>query len=222
MSFLVDRLSLESNTKTPAGKNELVEKAKALMATWKFPLMVYEAERKLANLLTVPEAMVQQKLIFAKEEKKELSVNPDRVIETDLLRWIIVSGSSAENLLKMVEKNLTMEDFIDPPSKKMYASLLELREKGISFDLMNLIEYIDQDNTSLLDLIVKKKIQIDRAKIGLRESIQKILERNWMLKRESIKTKIQMGKHSENEILELAKQFDELKKLTPKLIEIEG
>jgi DNA primase len=115
-----------------------------------------------------------------------------------------------------------MEDFIDPPSKKMYASLLELREMGISFDLMNLIEYIDQDNTSLLDLIVKKKIQIDRAKIGLRESLQKILERNWMLKRESIKTKIQMGKHSENEILELAKQFDELKKLTPKLIEIEG
>jgi DNA primase len=221
MSFLVERLSKESNVETPAGKNELVEKAKAMLATWKFPLMVYEAERKLANLLTIPEGMVQQKLVFAKEIKKEVSVNPDRVIETDLLRWIIVNSGQDANLLQMVQKNLQLDDFIDPPSKKLYSNLLELSLKGVSFDLMNLMEYVDSENSALLDLIVKKKIQLERAKIGVRDSIQKILERNWMLKRESIKTKIQMGKHSENEILELAKQFDELKKLTPKLIEIE-
>ena len=67
--FLVEMLSKTSNIATPAGKNELVEKAKGYMADWKFPLMIYEAERKLANCIQVPESMVQQKIVFIKEEK---------------------------------------------------------------------------------------------------------------------------------------------------------
>lgn len=219
--FLIEMLSKSCNLATPAGKNELVEKAKGYMADWKFPLMVYEAERKLANSLQVPESMVQQKIVFVKSEKKEVSVNPDQVIEADLLRWIIYSGIGEGTLLPIVQKNLSLVDFIDPPARKLYGHLCDLFLRNIPFDLLTLAEYVDRDEGGLLDLIVRKKIQLERSKIGVKESIQKILERNWMLKRESIKTKIQMGKQTEEEILQLAKEFDVLRKLTPKLVEIE-
>jgi DNA primase len=214
-------LSKSSNIATPAGKNELVEKAKKLLAEWKFPLMVYEAERRLASLLQVPEEMVQQKIHLVKEPKKDFLVNPDLVLEADLLRWIVVTSSSEETLFPIIQKNLTPIDFIDPSARKLYIHLCELFSGKREVDLLTLAEYIDREEEELLNLIVKKKIQVERAKIGVRESIQKILERNWMLRRESIKTKIQMGKHSEVEILELAKEFDELKKMTPKLVDIE-
>ena len=219
--FLIEMLSKSCNLATPAGKNELVEKAKGYMADWKFPLMVYEAERKLANSLQVPESMVQQKIVFVKSEKKEVSVNPDQVIEADLLRWIIHSGINEGTLLPLIQKNLSLVDFIDPPARKLYGHLCDLFLRQIPFDLLTLAEYVDRDEGGLLDLIVRKKIQLERSKIGIKESIQKILERNWMLKRESIKTKIQMGKQTEVEILQLAKEFDVLRKLAPKLVEIE-
>ncbi len=219
--FLVEMLSKSSNIVTPAGKNELAEKAKKILSDWKFPLMIYEAERKLASLLQVPEEMVQQKTIFVKELKKEVHVNPDRVLEADLLRWIIVTNSREQNLFPIIQKNLSEVDFIDPAARKLYSHLCDLFLEKKTVELLSLAEYVDRDEEELLNLIVKKKIQMERAKIGVKESIQKILERNWMLKRESIKTKIQMGKHSESEILQLAKEFDDLKKMTPKLVDIE-
>ncbi len=219
--FLVEMLSKSCNLSTPAGKNELVEKAKGYMGDWKFPLMVYEAERKLANSLQVPEAMIQQKMIMVKSQKKEVLVNPDQIVESDLLRWIIVSGNGEAALLPIVQKNLSAVDFIDPPARKLYGHLCDLYVKNIPFDLLTLAEYVDRDEGGLLDLIVRKKIQLEKGKIGVKESIQKILERNWMLKRELIKTQIQMGKQSEAEILQLAKEFDILRKMTPKLVEID-
>jgi DNA primase len=45
-----------------------------------------------------------------------------------------------------------------------------------------------------------------------KESLQKILDRNWMDKREEIRSKIQSGQYSGDEVLELAKEFDILKK----------
>ena len=219
--FLVEMLSKTSNIATPAGKNELVEKAKGYMADWKFPLMIYEAERKLANCIQVPESMVQQKIVFIKEEKKEFVVNPDQVIEADLLRWMILSGSGENSLMPLIQKNVSALDFIDSAARKLFSHLVLLYEKGAAFDLLTLAEALDQEEGVLLDLIIKKKIQMERAKTGVKESIQKILERNWMLKRESIKTKIQLGKQSEAEVLQLAKEFDDLRKLTPKLVEIE-
>jgi DNA primase len=214
--FLVDRLSLHSNVHTPAGKNELVEKAKGYMADWKFPLMIYEAERKLANSLQVPEAMVQQKMVLVKSPKKEVLVNSNQVIEADLLRWMVLSS----DLLPLVQKNVSPIDFIDPAARKLYERLCDLSMKNIPFELMTLAENIDQEDGGLLDLIIKKKIQIEKANKGVKESIQKILERNWMLKREAIMAKIQSGKQTDAEMLILAKEFDELRKLTPKLVEL--
>lgn len=220
IAFLVESLAKDSNLHTPAGKNELVERVKGYLADWKYPLMIYEAERKIANHLQIPEGMVQQKIVFAKVEKKDVVVNPDRVLETDLLRWLIVPGNREDSIVELIQKNISAIDFIDPPARKLYGHLCELFLKKAPFDLLTLAEYVDKEEGGLLDLIVKKKIQTEKAQWGVKESIQKILERNWMLKRESIKTKIQMGKHSEEEVLKLAKEFDELKKSPPKLIEV--
>ncbi len=212
--FLVEMLSKGSNINTPAGKNELVERAKGFLAEWKFPLMIYEAERKIAACLQVPEAMIQQKIVFIKEAKKEVLVNPEQVLETDLLRWLVLSK---EELLPIVQKNLSPIDFIDPATRKLYGHLCDLFSRQVPFDLLTLAEYGDE---FLLDLIIKKKTQMERASVGVRESIRKILERNWMMKREAIKTKIELGKYEEAKMLELAKEFDVLTKTPPKVEEL--
>ena len=47
--------------------------------------------------------------------------------------------------------------------------------------------------------------------------MQKILDRNWMLKREEIKTRIHSGQCSDEEALELAKQFEEIRRTPTKV-----
>ena len=59
----------------------------------------------------------------------------------------------------------------------------------------------------MLTELLHKKINRDRAETLFEETMQKILERNWMLKREEIKMRIQSAELSEEEALALAKQF---------------
>ncbi|NGX27642.1 MAG: hypothetical protein K940chlam6_01580 [Chlamydiae bacterium] len=58
----------------------------------------------------------------------------------------------------------------------------------------------------------------DRAEEGLVEVMHRLLIRKWMEEREAIKTKIQSGSCSEEEVLKLAKAFDEIKKNQPTVV----
>ena len=64
---------------------------------------------------------------------------------------------------------------------------------------------------------MQKKINLQRAKDGIVETIRQILTRRWLQKREEIRVKIHSGKCSEAEVLELAKQFDDIKKNAPQI-----
>jgi DNA primase len=63
-----------------------------------------------------------------------------------------------------------------------------------------------------------KKVNMQRAEEGIKETIHKILLREWMDQREAIKMKIHSGKCSDEEALELAKQFDAIKKKPPEVV----
>ncbi len=65
--------------------------------------------------------------------------------------------------------------------------------------------------------MLQKKVNREKAEAGFLESLQKLLERNWMREREEIKLKIYSGGCSEAEVLELARRFDALKKERPQI-----
>lgn len=89
-------------------------------------------------------------------------------------------------------------------------------ENGPS-DLLSLaIRTNNQECQELLSGLLQKKVHLERAEEHFYDSIQKILDRNWMVKREAIKARIQSAQCSDEEVLELVKQFDELKR-APKL-----
>lgn len=86
-------------------------------------------------------------------------------------------------------------------------------------DLLSLaIDLDDAEGQLVLSDLVQKKVNKERAEEQVIETIQKILDRNWMEKREVIKMRIQSGQCSDEQAIELAKQFDELKRNPPKVI----
>ena len=223
LSFLVKRLSKEFPMYTPFGKHALVQKVKEALAVWKHPIMVYEAEKTLANFLSLPMHMVQlstEAPSFEKKEERKKELNPNQILETDLLRWLILCEEDRPFLLSLIQNNLSLDDFIDPQSKKLYNCILGLSLKKKEIDLLTLASFFKKEESGLFDCILEKKIQIKKAVLGAREAIEKILQRNWMLRREAIKTKIQMGDCSEEEILQLVKQFDRIKKEPPVIKEV--
>lgn len=70
--------------------------------------------------------------------------------------------------------------------------------------------------------LMHKKIKAERANIHFEETIQKILNRNWMKAREAIRISIQSGQCSEEELTLQIKKFDELKRSPPMIKKLNG
>lgn len=75
-----------------------------------------------------------------------------------------------------------------------------------------------EDEHNLLGDIMQRKINIQKAEEGCKETIRKILVRSWMEQREAIRIKIHSTFLSDDEALELAKQFDALKRQMPEVV----
>lgn len=226
LPFLVEEVSKKVNLKSPAGKNELVHTIAKQIRDWDHPLMVHESLRKLANLTSTPESMIPgaghaapQVYIKRSASVTFNEVDPDRILEADLLRWLFLMGESCPELLSISERNLKVDDFRVNAAKLLYEKYLQAAKEGKSRDLLMLAIDLDQAEQQLfLAEFLQKRVNRDRASQCFLETVQKILERNWMQKREEIKMKIFSGTCSEEEVLELAREFDKLKKERPQAV----
>lgn len=91
-------------------------------------------------------------------------------------------------------------------------------QKEALTDLISLALQLDEgDGEQFLNEISTKKINRDRAEAQVVATVQRMLERNWMIERERIKNQIQSGQLSEEAVMELVKQFDAIKKCPPKV-----
>ncbi len=223
INFLVKHLSQDLNLDSPAAKNELVQNATKLIREWDHPLMVHETLRKLAHLLKVPEEIVgvgkdHLPNIYIKKTASVgiQTIDPDRILETDLLRWLLLHGQEQTRLVDIVRANLTKEDFKVSICQKIFEVYNGNYENHRSCDLLSLaIDLDDAEGQLVLSDLLQKKVNKEKAESLLVETVQKILDRNWMYKREEIKIKVQSGYCSDDEVLELIKQFDDLKRNPP-------
>lgn len=225
LTFLVKHHSRFLNMNSPAGKTELVQIVSKQIRDWNHPIMVHESLRKLAHLTQVPEEIVgvgQEHIpnIYIKKSASigVQTVDADRILETDFLRWVLLTAQSNPELLKLAREHVDLETLNVNLCKQIYQTFLEHHDLGKNCDFLSLaIDVDDSEAQNLLAELLQKKVNKDRAELHIYETIQKILDRNWMHKRESIRRRIQSGECSDEEALELAKEFDQLKKNPPKL-----
>ncbi|QVL58174.1 MAG: DNA primase [Simkaniaceae bacterium] len=228
LSFLLSYFSKETDLSSPSQKNHLIQTIVQRIRSWDHPLMVHESLRKLARLTQVPEKLVGvgqeevRRSTYVKREGSlsEVDVNPERVIETDLLRWLYLLSDSSPKLFQIIKENLRPEHFSTPICRRLFSHYMDNIEEEKSADLLALANNLESPEEQLLfSEIVQKKVNTERAEEGVIETVTKMLQRHWMEERERIKIQIQSGRCSEEEILELAKKFDGIKG-SPPLIKI--
>jgi len=224
LTFAVGLFSSKINMNSPAGKNELVQTLVKQIRGWNHSLMVHESLRKLAHLIQVPETMVGvgQEYMPNIYIKKSASIglqtiDPDRILESDFLRWLLLMGQEQPSFIEMAKSNVASEDLHVTVCRQVYQACLDGHEGGGGDLLSVAIRLDDAEGQLLMAELLQKKVNRERAREHFFEALQKILDRNWMEKREEIKRRIQSGQCSEEEVFELAKKFDELKKAPPQL-----
>jgi len=226
ITFALKSYGKKCNGNTPAGKNELVKNMRELIQSWKHPIMIHEGLKKIASYLNVPEEMVrgEGEVFHPIVQVKEKGFDSKRILEVDLIRWILLMGEEKETYWNWIQEHLQKSDLCDPVCKRLYGEMSGILEKEGSIDMLLIGQYLEKGEEDILDIIIQKKVNTTKFQEGLLATMQKILERNWMLKREVIKRKIQSGGSNEEEILLLAKEFDVVKKQKPtvKTLQKEG
>lgn len=216
LTFQVSFLGKELDLNSPAGKAELVNIIKKQMEKWEDPVVVHESLRKLASMLQIPEEMIGLKRHFSPQLYMKShgshpfqQIDPNRVLELDLLRWLILDSAPFR---KTVRRYLTEAHFWVESCRILFHRVMAQEET----DLLGLAA--DVEDPEMMDEILKKKINPERAESQFLETVQKLLDRQWMQTREQIKMDIHSGKHSDEEVLQLAKKFDELTRTQAKLV----
>jgi DNA primase len=225
LPFLVAAFSKKGGTHTPAGKNDLVRTIVKMIHEWEHPLMVHEGLKRLCEIMQVPESVVVpdssiSKTYIAKTASlSQFNIDPSRILESDLLRWMLLADQTPFPVMEKIATNIKADDLVVPVCRDLFQILLNHYQERQDVNLITIAAALsDPEHQLFLAEVLQKKINLDRAKDSVDETLLKILQRNWMHKTEEIKTKIQSGGYSKDDVMELVKEFDMLKRAPPKVV----
>lgn len=221
LTYLISYYSYKQDLNEPAQKARVVQSIAKQIKEWENPIMVFESLKKLAHLSQLPEETlgiyeVEIPHIYSSSQKTKNEFNPNQFLEADFLTWILKEDDIDKKWLKTSLNHLDEDAFIDPYTKLVFLTLKEHQNDTI--DHLTLFMNInDSKAQKLITHLLEKKLPLDRKEELFIQALQKILDRNWMQKSEEIKVKIQSGMLSDDEAIDLAKQFDQIKKNRPKV-----
>ncbi len=226
LTFLFHHLSKGVNLSSPSSKNEVVSAMVNRIKEWEMPIMIHESLRKLAEISKVPEAalgigQISLPDLFIRKSAsvKIQEVDPNRILEGDFIRWLIFASAEFPSLVKIAQANIAKDKLCIHGASLLYEGFLEALEQGTPCDLLSLGSRLEsEEDQKLLSEIMQRKINISKAEEGFKETVRKILVREWMQARESIRSQLQSGTLTDEEALGLAKQFDEIKKQVPEVV----
>ncbi len=225
LTFLVRKHAEKVNMDSPAAKAEMVESLAHKIREWDQPLMVHESLKKLARLTQTSESMLlhneESPNLFLKsfDHVTASAFDPDLILESDLLRLLIFFGATKKDLIAKAFLHLKETDFRTDVGRRLFLLCSEANQQGRSFDLLSLaIDLKEESDQTFLSELLAKKLPEERAEDFFIQTLQKILDREWMSRREVIRQKIQSAKCSHEEALLLAKEFDEIKKNRPQIL----
>ena len=210
---------------SPSKKNEVVEQLVEQIKKWVHPVHVHESLRRLATIAGIPEAMLGMSAYVAggfirrNDSVSKLLIDPNKILETDLLRWMLLPSDNQDECLRLAAANIVSEHLKSPGCRGVYGAVMSLKSQGLPIDFLSLGSVLQtEEEAGVVSDLMQKKINLQKNIEGIKESILKILTREWMEERESIKVQIQNNNGFEDEVLLLAKRFDELKKNPPLLV----
>lgn len=208
LPFLVRMESKSYDMKTPAGKAALARALCDRIKTWNEEVMILESLRWLSGHLQIPEEMLgigerhrTHPLIQKNGILGQVNINPDRILEGEFLRWLIYGGQ--QKYLETAKAHLVPADFFSPTCREIF----EARGAGN-------LSSLSGEAQALLNELGSKKVA---AETHFEALLQKILDRNWLRRREEIKIQIQSNQYSEDEVLKLAKEFTLLTNAPPRI-----
>lgn len=226
LTFLFSHLSKGVDLTSPSKKNEVVNAIVSRIKQWEMPVMIHESLKKLAEISQVPEAalgigQISLPDLFIKKSAsvKILEVDPNRILEGDFIRWLIFAAPQFPKIAQVAKANITPEQLCIPGAAKLYREFLQSFEEGRPCDLLEMGSCLSsEEDQMLLNEIMQRKINLQKAEEGFKETVRKILVRHWMEERESIRSQLQGGSLTDEEALGLARQFDEIKKKVPEVV----
>lgn len=226
LTFLFHHLAKGSNLSTPSKKNEVVGSIVERIKQWEMPVMIHESLKKLAEISQVPEAalgigQISLPDLFIKKSAsvKIQEVDPNRILEGDFIRWLIFAAPEFPQLVQIAKANIAKEKLCIAGAALLYGAFLEAYEQNRPCDLLTLGSCLEtEEDQKLLTEIMQRKINISKAEEGFKETVRKILVRDWMEAREAIRSQLQSGTLTDEEALELAKLFDAIKKQVPEVV----
>ena len=217
LSFLIKFLGKGVDLSSPSQKNHLVQTIAKRIQSWEHPLMVHESLRRLAQLTQVPENLIgvdkkpleRPHFIRRQGSISDTHIDPDRVLEIDLLRWLFLVGEKKPEIGKWIQLHIQPKHFYTPICRRLFSLYYE-SEKGTN--MMERLSYLEGAEEKLVfSEIVQKKINIERTEDGVEEVVNEMLRRFFLKEREKIKVQIQSGNLSDEKVFELAKQFDQIR-----------
>jgi len=158
LTFLVSHLSKGMDPSSPSQKNQLIQTIAERVRNWDHPLMVHESLRKLARLTQVPENLVgvgQETLSRSTYVKRvgalgDISIDPQRVLEIDLLRWLFLLGETNTSLLDLARQNIVPKHFTISVCRHLFSLYMEEIDQKKSIDLLSLANELQSPEEQLL------------------------------------------------------------------------
>ena len=222
LSFLFRHLSKGMDLSSPSKKSEIVSSIVERIKQWEMPVMIHESLKKLAEISLVPEAALGigqislPDLFIKKSASLQIQeIDPNRILEGDFMRWLLFASSEHPQIIAIAKANIHRELLTVQGAIKLYEKFLE----DPRCDLLTLGSCLEsEEDQKLLSEIMQRKINISKAEEGFKETVRKILVRQWMQQSEAIRSKLHSGSVTEEEALELGRQFVEIKKKVPEVI----
>jgi DNA primase len=202
----------------------VVTKLSKQIREWEEPVMVHESLRKLASVVKVPEAVIGVDQQFIPETGIQRSgsaralggieVDPNRILEMDLLRWVILLAKKEPQLLEWIRKQVSPEDLLCGLCQETYRTLLLCHDRGDSIQLLTLAAAGGRAQ-SAVDELAARKVHAEKARELIVVTVREILNRNWMLEKQELCTKIQGKKGAADEEMQLIREYGLLQKSPP-------
>ncbi len=223
--FLVHHHSQQHPLTSPSSKDQLARKLAKQIRSWEHPVLVHESLKHLAELLQIPSSTlgiresVAHRSIRSRpiEPQGDFQIDPDKILEMELLRWFIHGKDKQESIRLLVQSNLKPEHFKHAGCQSIADKILFATDA--ENDALSLAMNLEtEDDQNLLDEILRHKVPTERTFEGAQSVVKRILDRNWMQHKELIKKRIHEQPNNQETIFELVKEYNELNQNPPKVL----
>ena len=204
-------LTTDLDIQSPAGKTQFVRGMEKEIRSWDEPVMIHESLQRLARLVQLPEQLIaHSKPSYSLKRGENIDVDADRILEIDLLR-LLLRGPT--HFREIIQKYIEPDHLKHAACKKLYQAYLEAEE----VDLFSVMESIDDCQVeTCLDEIMATKLNNDKVEPLFRVTLQRLLDRQWLEKRQAVQQLINSKEHSDEEMWELVRRFDAIERAVVK------